>query len=157
MGSVKKGGLVILAGLVLAACDQTTSNQANTSNAESQAGGFREASAPECVNCGVVVSITPVTVKGEGSGAGVVLGAVVGGLLGHQVGGGSGKDAATVVGAVGGAVAGNEIEKRSRSQTYYDVTVKLDSGGTKTVSVASAASINVGTPVKVVGNNLELI
>ena len=44
-------------------------------------------------------------------GVGTGLGAVVGGLLGNQVGGGRGKTLATVAGAVGGGYAGHQIEK----------------------------------------------
>ena len=44
---------------------------------------------------------------------GIGVGAVVGGLLGNQVGGGTGKTLATVVGAVGGGYVGNEIAKRN--------------------------------------------
>ena len=44
---------------------------------------------------------------------GIGVGAVVGGLLGNQVGGGNGKTLATVVGAVGGGYVGNEIAKRN--------------------------------------------
>jgi uncharacterized protein YcfJ len=42
---------------------------------------------------------------------GIGIGAVVGGLLGNQVGGGNGKTLATVAGAVGGGYLGNEIAK----------------------------------------------
>jgi uncharacterized protein YcfJ len=42
--------------------------------------------------------------------AGTAIGAVVGGLVGHQVGGGKGRQLATVAGAVGGGYAGNRIE-----------------------------------------------
>ncbi|CAD0351087.1 glycine zipper 2TM domain-containing protein [Xanthomonas hortorum] len=41
---------------------------------------------------------------------GTVAGAVVGGLLGNQVGGGNGKKAATVLGAVAGGAAGRTIQ-----------------------------------------------
>lgn len=41
------------------------------------------------------------------------VGAVVGGLLGNQVGGGNGKTLATIAGAVGGGYLGNEIAKRN--------------------------------------------
>ncbi|HEY0197977.1 MAG TPA: glycine zipper 2TM domain-containing protein [Rhodanobacter sp.] len=41
---------------------------------------------------------------------GTAIGAVAGGLLGHQVGGGKGRTLATVAGAVGGGYAGNRIE-----------------------------------------------
>lgn len=116
-----------------------------------------EPAPPACQDCGRVVSITPVNVQGAGSGVGAVAGAVVGGLLGNQVGGGSGKKVATVVGAVGGAFAGNEVEKRTKQQTYYDVLVQLDVGGTRTVSVNDAQYLSPGTPVRVSGNNLELL
>jgi uncharacterized protein YcfJ len=41
---------------------------------------------------------------------GTAIGAVAGGLLGNQVGGGRGRSLATVAGAVGGGYAGNRIE-----------------------------------------------
>ncbi|SDL85426.1 Uncharacterized conserved protein YcfJ, contains glycine zipper 2TM domain [Franzmannia pantelleriensis] len=43
---------------------------------------------------------------------GTAAGAVVGGVLGNQVGGGSGKKLATVAGAVGGGLAGREVQGR---------------------------------------------
>lgn len=50
----------------------------------------------------------------QNSAVGIGLGAVVGGLLGNQVGGGRGKTIATIAGAMGGAYAGNEIAKRNQ-------------------------------------------
>ncbi|MGE4241438.1 beta/gamma crystallin-related protein [Ramlibacter sp.] len=38
-----------------------------------------------------------------------IAGAVIGGILGHQIGGGSGKDVATAAGVIGGAVVGNNM------------------------------------------------
>lgn len=40
---------------------------------------------------------------------GAAVGALIGGILGHQVGGGSGKDAATIGGAVAGAAIGSQV------------------------------------------------
>jgi uncharacterized protein YcfJ len=51
--------------------------------------------------------------------AGTGLGAVVGGLLGHQVGGGSGKVLATVAGAAAGGYAGNKIEQKVQAGDTY--------------------------------------
>jgi uncharacterized protein YcfJ len=45
---------------------------------------------------------------------GIGVGAVVGGLLGNQVGGGNGKKLATVAGVIGGGMLGNEIANRQR-------------------------------------------
>lgn len=45
---------------------------------------------------------------------GIGLGAVVGGLLGNQVGGGNGKKLATVAGVIGGGLLGNQIANGQR-------------------------------------------
>ncbi|WP_268907148.1 glycine zipper 2TM domain-containing protein [Collimonas silvisoli] len=42
---------------------------------------------------------------------GIATGAVIGGLLGHQVGGGNGRTLATVAGVVGGGYLGNTVAK----------------------------------------------
>ena len=49
----------------------------------------------------------------QNSPIGIGVGAVVGGLLGNQVGGGNGKTLATIAGALGGGYVGNEIAKRN--------------------------------------------
>ncbi|ROR97977.1 uncharacterized protein YcfJ [Sinobacterium caligoides] len=48
--------------------------------------------------------------------AGTAIGAAVGGLIGHQVGGGHGKDAATAVGAIAGGYAGNKTQKNMQDK-----------------------------------------
>ena len=59
----------------------------------------------------------PKEVKDEHKVTGTALGAVAGGLLGHQVGGGSGKTVATVAGAAGGAYAGRKIQENQQNKT----------------------------------------
>jgi outer membrane lipoprotein SlyB len=109
-----------------------------------------------CDDCGTIISITPVSVKGDSSGAGGAIGAVVGGLLGNQVGGGNGKKVATVVGVVGGALAGNEIEKSKNAVDYFDCVVGMEQGGQRTMRLASTQGLSIGTAVKISGNDLEL-
>ncbi|WPP00823.1 glycine zipper 2TM domain-containing protein [Pseudomonas sp. HR96] len=53
---------------------------------------------------------------------GSVLGAVAGGLLGHQVGGGRGNTLATVAGAVGGGYAGNKVQEHMQNGDTYTTT-----------------------------------
>ncbi|MDB5761741.1 MAG: glycine zipper protein [Herminiimonas sp.] len=48
----------------------------------------------------------------QNSPIGIGVGAVLGGLLGNQVGGGNGKTLATIAGAVGGGYVGNEVANR---------------------------------------------
>jgi len=52
----------------------------------------------------------------QNSIVGMGLGAVVGGLLGNQVGSGNGRKLATIAGAVGGGYVGNEIAKNQQQQ-----------------------------------------
>ena len=47
-------------------------------------------------------------------GGGAVVGAIAGGVLGHQVGSGRGNDAATVGGALLGGLLGHKVEKDRR-------------------------------------------
>ncbi|WPC06026.1 glycine zipper 2TM domain-containing protein [Pseudomonas benzenivorans] len=54
--------------------------------------------------------------------AGTAIGAVVGGLLGNQVGGGTGKKIATVAGAVGGGYAGNKVQENMQASDTYTTT-----------------------------------
>ncbi|HEX8603889.1 MAG TPA: glycine zipper 2TM domain-containing protein [Pseudoduganella sp.] len=106
--------------------------------------------APVCQNCGVVASTRAITTGGDGSGLGAAGGAVVGGLLGNQVGGGHGKQAMTVVGAIGGAFAGNQIEKQARATRSYEITVSMDNGASRTVTQASQPEWRDGDHVRIV-------
>ncbi|AKH88828.1 glycine zipper 2TM domain-containing protein [Edwardsiella tarda] len=58
-------------------------------------------------------------VQDENRLAGSLLGAVAGGVLGHQVGSGRGRDVATVLGALGGGYAGNQIQDRMQQNDTY--------------------------------------
>jgi len=113
------------------------------------------AAQPVCVDCGVVESVREVDVKGEGTGLGAVAGGVLGGVLGHQVGGGRGKDVMTVLGAAGGAYAGHQVEKQARATKHWDVTVRLDSGGTRTISMPSQPTWRSGDRVRIVNDAIE--
>ncbi len=48
----------------------------------------------------------------QNSAIGIGVGAVIGGVLGNQVGSGDGKTLATIAGAIGGGYIGNEVAKR---------------------------------------------
>lgn len=100
-------------------------------------------------NVGTVESITPVTQQGQGTGLGAVGGAVAGGLLGHQIGGGNGRTVATVLGALGGGVAGNMVEQRVRSDTEYQVRVRMDDGSSRVVTYQQQPNIGIGQRVRV--------
>lgn len=111
--------------------------------------------AERCSTCGVVEAVTPIQVKGEGTGLGAAAGGILGGVIGHQMGGGSGKDAMTVIGAVGGGVAGHEIEKRQRATTTYQVRVRMADGSLRTVTQPQAPA--VGVAVRLEGEPLRAV
>ena len=66
------------------------------------------------------VQVKQINSKDDNRLIGTGVGAVAGGLLGNQVGGGKGKTLATVAGAVGGGYAGNQIQKshQDKNATY---------------------------------------
>ncbi|APW47007.1 outer membrane lipoprotein [Rhodoferax antarcticus] len=87
-----------------------------------------------------------------GFGVGTIAGAVIGGVLGNQVGGGSGQTAATILGAAGGAYAGNTLEKNNQGiQTVnaYKFTVRLNNGSYQTYTQTSTTDIRVGDRVQI--------
>lgn len=110
-----------------------------------------------CSNCGNIESIREIVHKGEGSGLGAAGGAVLGGLLGNQVGGGNGRKLATVAGAVGGAVVGNQVEGNMKSTRSYEIHVRLDDGSARTVRQQSAAGWHTGERVKIVNGALRAV
>jgi outer membrane lipoprotein SlyB len=112
----------------------------------------RAAAVPACAACGVVESVRAVTRKGEAHGVGAVAGAAIGGIVGHQIGGGDGKKAMTVIGAVGGGLAGHEIEKRQRATTVHEIAVRMEDGTLRRVT--QAKSLAVGQRVRVDGDRL---
>jgi outer membrane lipoprotein SlyB len=108
-----------------------------------------------CSNCGVVQSIREINTRAEGSGVGAAGGAVVGGLLGNQVGGGHGRQLATIAGAIGGAVAGNQIEGNVKASRSYDIAVQMDNGSTRTIHQSAAPRWGVGDQVRIVDGELR--
>ncbi|WP_420992798.1 glycine zipper 2TM domain-containing protein [Cupriavidus sp. 30B13] len=101
---------------------------------------------------GRVESIEPVTTQQGGSSGllGTVIGGLAGGLLGHQIGGGTGNTVATIGGAVLGGVAGNQVERRvDGPETVYRVNVRLDDGRLATVTQRNVGNLRVGARAQV--------
>lgn len=107
-----------------------------------------------CSSCGEVIGVRTVRHTAPTSGVGIAGGAVVGGLLGNQIGGGTGRTLATIAGAVGGGYAGNEVEKNVRATTSYVVDVRMENGKTRSFP-QSSENWRVGDQVRVVNGHLE--
>ncbi len=72
--------------------------------------------------CNQVVVNHRAPVRDQNQIAGTVIGALAGGLLGNQVGGGSGKKIATVAGAAAGGYAGNKVQQNMQASDTYATT-----------------------------------
>ena len=112
---------------------------------------------PICLECGTIQLVKEVEEKGEGSGLGAVGGALVGGILGHQVGQGRGKDVATVLGAIGGGVAGNQIEKNVKKKVHYEIVVRFDDGSSKVFTQQPPLAWHNGDRVKVINGQIAAL
>ena len=73
--------------------------------------------------------------KEQPNGAGALLGAIGGGVLGHQVGQGDGKTWATVLGTIGGGVAGSQINKKTIQVPMQEVIISMPDGKNIGISV----------------------
>ncbi|BDT58410.1 hypothetical protein MasN3_19040 [Massilia varians] len=110
-----------------------------------------------CSNCGNVESVRTIKQRAEGSGLGAAGGAVIGGLLGNQIGGGSGRTIATAAGAIGGAVVGNQVEGNMKASTSYEIRVRLDDGTLRTFRQSSPPAWRSGDRVRIVKGRLRSV
>ena len=110
-----------------------------------------------CNHCGNVESIREINPRAQGSGIGAAGGAILGGLLGNQVGGGHGRQLATVAGAVGGAVVGNQVEGNMKATHSYEIRVRLDDGSRRTFHQQNAPGWRQGDRVRVVKGTLRSV
>jgi outer membrane lipoprotein SlyB len=108
-----------------------------------------------CGSCGNVESIRQIATRAQGSGIGAAGGAILGGLLGNQVGSGHGRQLATVAGAVGGAVMGNQVEGNMKANHSYEIRVRLDDGTLRTFHQQSTPQWRTGDRVRIVKGSLR--
>ena len=106
-----------------------------------------------CADCGTVNSVTERQVAGKPNIAGAVIGAIIGGVAGHQFGSGRGNTAATAGGAVVGGAVGSQVGK-TESSTAYDMVIHMDSGATQTLTVAATGGLRSGSRVRVSGDHV---
>lgn len=78
------------------------------------------------------------------------MGAVLGGVIGHQLGDGNGNDLATGVGVIGGALVGNEVEStKEAGSEIYRVTVRLENGRSQSFDYRHIDNLQVGDRVRI--------
>jgi outer membrane lipoprotein SlyB len=138
----------VLAGTVVVAltgCANTNRTETSSSDSMPQTGATSSAS-----GYGVVQAID-ITPRGQGgAGLGTAAGAVVGGVLGNQVGGGRGRTAATVAGVAGGALVGGHMQRNSQAadSPLYRVAVRMDNGAIQNLTMGTPPNLQVGERVR---------
>ncbi|HSC76691.1 MAG TPA: hypothetical protein VLB90_10705 [Pseudomonadales bacterium] len=89
-----------------------------------------DARQPMNVSYGTIIGVRPVKIEGDRDFIGQGGGAVIGGMAGNTMGGGSGRNLTTAIGAVAGAVAGGAAQEGMTRAQGAEITVRLDSGST---------------------------
>lgn len=117
------------------------------------------ATRPDCTSfpCGVVESIRQTSVKQAWTPLGTAAGFDADGraVTSFQIGPGMSNQGMVVLGASGGAAY--RKSPNSYEQPRWEVTVKLDSGQKRVLTVAYEPFVREGDRVRVAGNSLELV
>lgn len=120
--------VIALAGATLTGCANTNTLSGDVYTAD-------QAKEVQQVNYGTIVSVKPVRIQAgnDSNVLGTVGGGVLGGFLGHTIGGGSGQALATAAGAVIGGLAGNKAESVVDRTDGVQLVIRKDDG--QTISV----------------------
>lgn len=142
---------VVATGALLSGCASNSTQPYNGGYSNSGYGntGYNNTAS---MGYGTIESIQVTQADGRTSGAGAILGGVVGALAGNQVGSGSGRTAATVAGGVAGAAIGNRVEgnRNAAGQEMYQINIRMDNGEYRSVTQDSVYDLRVGNRVRVV-------
>ena len=105
------------------------------------------------VRYGRVTRIDAVQIESDAHlGLGAVIGSVAGGVLGHQIGGGTGKDVATVAGALAGGVAGAQVQKNTEKRPGQHIIVEVGNGVAVGITQPADPNLRVGDKVRIDGS-----
>jgi outer membrane lipoprotein SlyB len=107
-----------------------------------------------CALCGTVESIRTIEVRDEARDVGTGAGGLSGAAAGNRTDSGSGNTAMAILGTVAGAITGDEAERNVKKRYAYRVTVRMDDGSFRTVSLSSPPTLVVGDKVRVVEGKL---
>src|SRR5712672_680974 len=121
--------------------------------------GSQSVPATSCALCGTVESIRTIEVRDEASDVGTVPGGHSGAAAdkrtySNRTYSGSVNTAMTFLGTVAGAISGDETERNVKKRYAYRVTVRMDDGSFRTVSLSSPPTLAVGDKVRVVEGKL---
>jgi outer membrane lipoprotein SlyB len=144
---------------LLAACgpqDDGQAMNAKTIELKPEAQAAKKVATAPRGDVGTVTAVVPIHTTEKPSGAGAVIGGVLGAAVGNQIGDGNGRKAATVIGAVGGAKIGHEVEKdRNTRVSGYRIDIQFDDGRKTSITRTQAGAFATGQRVRM--SNGEVI
>lgn len=147
---IKQSSIIVIAALTLVGCGNSSLYSGDVYTAA-------DARTVRSVTFGTVESVRPVRVQTNSASQGAfgaIGGAVVGGLLGNTVGGGSGQALATAGGAIAGSAIGSNVENRASQANAVELQIKRDDGSTiVVVQTIVDSQFFVGQRVRLVGSN----
>lgn len=114
--SLRLMAAAVSAALLLGGCANSSANQYTTSQAQNAAR----------VYYGEVLSVTPTTIKGEGSPLLTTAGSLLGGIGGSNIGKGRGEAVGAILGAVIGGLGAEALTRSADSQRGYEIVVQLE-------------------------------
>lgn len=139
-------GVVGVAAITGVLPTQTAPKQNGISLADSATQAHaRQGQIANCALCGIVESIRTVEIRDEAGGA---LGA---GLAGAPIGN---DGSTTILGTDGAASSGSEFGTSVKKRYTYRVTVRMDDGSYRSISLSSPPALAVGDKVRVVEGKL---
>ena len=118
-----------------------------------------QAGSSQTVTFGTIEAIRQVQIQADSRAGGIVGtggGAVIGGLLGNQVGGGSGRRLATAAGAIGGALAGSRAEDAANRTTAWEMEILRDDGQRVVIVQGADQQFQTGQRVRLIGSGANI-
>ncbi|MGM0783280.1 MAG: glycine zipper 2TM domain-containing protein [Pseudomonadota bacterium] len=118
-----------------------------------------QAGAEQTVRFGTIQALRQVQIQADSRAGGIIGtggGAVIGGLLGNQVGGGSGRTLATAAGAIAGSVAGSKVEESANRVTAWEMEIRRDDGMNVVVVQKADQAFEVGQRVRLIGSGTNV-
>jgi outer membrane lipoprotein SlyB len=112
---------------------------------------YRQSDGPSYypVQFGIVEAIDYVQRDSGTTGAGALIGAIAGGVIGHQIGSGTGNTVATIAGAIGGGLVGNQVERGRRDNEDFRIGIRMEDGSYRNVVVRDDPNLRVGDKIVV--------
>ncbi|SHN51099.1 glycine zipper 2TM domain-containing protein [Desulfovibrio litoralis] len=144
---IKIFSTICLFALLLGACASQTGGSFNSS----------ETRRSQTVRMGHIIAIEDAVIENNPSGLGSLGGAVVGGVVGNTMGGGSGRVLTTLGGAIIGGLIGTGIESRVNHRQAIEIVVSIDGTNEKIAVVQELGdaerALRVGDRVRILSGN----